>query len=373
MPTSSRPAPARGASSASLDALETTVQTRRVQTRAQVCIHKPWEAAREKIAQALIESTDASLSKRGDRIDDCCAYPQVAVTSKGKPALVLQCCKDQLCPRCQQHRGNEAARKIAGYVRQMNAPRLITLTLKHRKQPLKAELDRLHAAFRELRKQPIWHHKVKKGVYAIETTKNLQTARWHVHVHIICDGEYFDQKQLSNVWKKITGDSHVVHIEAVHDRDKAARYVATYVAKPANVEAWSHDAIREYAVALHGRRLLHTFGGLHGVAIDEREKDGGGDITEHLCSVQRVADAAMKGFEMASHALDIMQRMGPTWARACGLRPLPMNSPAVPIAEWESDLIVQVCRQLAAGDPWTVTPAASKAAAAPVLPSLFKQ
>ena len=54
------------------------------------------------------------------------------------------------------------------------------------------------------------------------------------HIHIVYEGDYLPQHELSEVWADITGDSYVVDIRGTPNgmsRDRAANYVTKYITK----------------------------------------------------------------------------------------------------------------------------------------------
>lgn len=318
-------------------------------------LHSRWAKVRDHVIDALALSGDTDLDKRAARLEECCSHPQIHVDQHGKPMLCLQSCRDRLCPRCQCDRGRAATLRITALCQTMNAPRFITLTLKHRNASLLQELDRAADAFRILRRDPVWRRHVSGGVYAIQVTKNPQTSRWHVHFHMLVDGSFFPQKLLSDLWLKCTGDSPVVDIQSVADRAATAKYISSYVTKPNALDSWDHASICQYATAMHGRRTLHTFGTMHGRPVDPPAEATERKSADSLGSIARFQRFADRGHERAGHALEVLSRMGPTWRAAVGRPPLLFNAPAEPVLDWEIALVVNVGRELQQTDEATWT------------------
>lgn len=343
-----------GHTSSSLEALETNESARWAETRGQAALHAKWSAERAFIISALLGGKNRRLWKRASKIEQCCAFPGVGKDCKNRPILFLHRCKDRMCSRCQCQRGRVATEKISSKVRGMNAARFMTLTLKHRQASLSGELVRLASAFKSLRKEPLWKERVVSGVYAIEVTRNAQTALWHVHLHVIVDGGFIAQPQLSALWLKATGDSAIVDIRAVHDRNRTAKYIAAYVSKPSEVKGWPDSAVREYAEALHGRRMVHTFGKLHGESIDPGEKDVENKGVKEICSLHRLRVRASLGNVDAERACEILARCGNMWRMSMGLSPLPSSTPTVVVEDWEMAFAMQVATKI--GDEPGVLP-----------------
>lgn len=260
-------------------------------------------------------------------MEECCSAPLLAFRQDGKPLLVLNHCRDRLCPRCQCDRARRAAGRIEACVKDMDSPRFVTLTLRHvRTESLAAMIDRLHTAFRVLRKNPRWKRRVRGGVWSVEVTL-ADDESWHAHLHLICDGEYYSQAELSLDWECASKGSRIVDIRAVHSRGSIARYISVYVAKAPGIADWKPEKIREWATAMHGRRLIHTFGIAHGVPVD-------GDETptlpiEPICATGMLCHAAEKGSTRAIEAIRLLRRCGPNFAALAGCGP----GPAVPIME----------------------------------------
>jgi hypothetical protein len=233
------------------------------QTTEQHRLHAEFAPARLKICAALWGDGGSDLRRRAWRLDACCAFPVVIAKGTGEGAVSLGACRDRVCPRCALQRGREVAAKLAERVRGWNTCRFVTLTLKGTQDGLADTLSSLAAAFRRLRKDPIWTEAVRGGVYSIEITRGAAGDHWHAHLHVLTDGLYLDQGRLSDAWERASRGSRVVDIRAVHDRGAYAHYIAAYIAKPTGLSGWAPEHIAEFARATHGRRMIHGFGVHH--------------------------------------------------------------------------------------------------------------
>ena len=304
----------------SLDPLETTVQSLEVQTAAQHKLHSRFTDARLRNWQALSNSHNNDLAKRADRMAGCCRFPRAIVLGNGRPGLSLNRCRDRCCPRCGTHRGRELALKIAHLTRQMDSPRLITLTIASKPgEGLRELLDHLRASFRRIRKLPLWRSKVKGGVYTVEVTRNEQTGAWHPHVHIVADGSYWDQASISSAWEEASEGSKIVDVRKINNATQTAKYVADYVAKPYAHGSWDADAICEWAEAMHRQRLSHTFGSLHGVKVEETDETDEVRAADDLGSTLWIKTSANKGNRIAERMVELVRAWGPTWRGAFGI------------------------------------------------------
>lgn len=255
----------------SLEPLETSVRKLREQTGPQLKLHARWFKERERIIDALEDDKEKTFERRVNRLQGCCAVPEIRKGSDGLPAVRFNSCRDRLCPRCQRSRGLAIRERVLSVVQTFNAPRFATLTLAHREESLDSMRRRAADAFRLLRQQPEWRERVKSGVWVIEVTLNAASGKWHLHVHLLIDGTFFPQALLSKVWHRVTGDSMICDIRAVPDRAKAVAYMADYVAKPVELSIWDPERIREFASAMHGVRMVHTFGKAHKATVEAAE------------------------------------------------------------------------------------------------------
>lgn len=229
----------------------------------------------------------------------------------------------------------------------MNAPRQVELTLRHKLASLDAEIRRLWSGFRALRKTAFWKSVVSGGIGVLEVTINEKTRLWHPHLHLIVDGEFIPQAKLSAEWKKATGDSEIVYVQAVHDRARASKYVSKYLAKSINPTALESREIREYATALHGKRLVFTFGKCAKIKIDPAQVAEKSVGSVHLLLLQRLVDAAARGFRHAEKSLALLAGSCRSMALALGRIETVAETGYVALTESESLLVVKTCEAIA--------------------------
>ena len=187
--------------------------------------------------------------------------------SASQPAKVKVCsdtCRDRWCRACQRDRSRIIASNLRRRLEGLEV-KMITLTLKHRDQALRHQVDRLIEHFRTLRRNPLWKKAIEGGVAFIEVKYNPATDLWHPHVHILCTGTWIKQSDLADTWYAITGDSFNVDIRLVRDLDRVAYYVVKYASKPIATVLYRHPRrLREAIIALQGRHLCMTFGTFRG-------------------------------------------------------------------------------------------------------------
>lgn len=290
-------------------------------TRAQRALHARHWKERERLIRVLLEAPIEQLQRRALRLDGCCQRPQLHEHADGVVSLALRCCRDRLCPRCQRQRGLELATRVRALIHGMNAPRFVTLTLRHRSESLRENHDRLQESFRKLRREPVWTRTVVGGLHVTEITRNEATGRWHTHLHLVVDGSFIPQKQLSDAWRRCTEDSEIVDVRAVHDRKSVASYIAEYVAKPQALHTWEANSILEFAAHMHGRRMIATFGKCHAVNVDPKPEPEIPRCAKYIGDVVSMVDRARDGCRLARKACEIIEKLGPIWQMSLGIHP----------------------------------------------------
>jgi hypothetical protein len=210
-------------------------------------------------------------------------------------------------------------------------------------------LDRLYKAFRELRKSKAWMAHVVGGIGTLEVTLSKADDCWHAHLHLLIDGAYWHQPAIKAEWLRVTGDSEIVYIEPVHDRNKAAKYVSTYIGKPAEVFGWESGRLCEYATAMAGRRLVLTFGTLYKAIRATDDCETKATLCEPLASVPALLRACQRGCVYGVEARRLLGKCGGLQARAAGFeRPDPgAKSEALAPHEWQA---LTICLKRVAGD-----------------------
>ena len=299
-----------------------------------------------RVQACLSAADDDTLQTRAERISRCGMAPMFVATPEGKLSTAPGLCRDRMCPTCQQRRARSTAAKVSALTATMDSPRFMTFTLRHAERPLFLTIAALSASFRVLRATKEWRRHVEGGVYAVEITRNAETGLWHAHVHVICSGTFWAQADMSRVWLRVTGDSKIVDVRAVHSRSAAANYIAKYVAKPSDAAHWPPAAVCEYADAMHGKRLIHTFGKSYAVEVDDESPDVQKRVVEPLCTANHVLHAARKGDAYGLLARELISRAGGFAAKLVDPCNTPKTSVPVPLQDWEWVRLITCLREL---------------------------
>lgn len=82
-----------------------------------------------------------------------------------------------------------------------------------------------------------------------------------LHYHILYYGPFIQQKELSRIWKEITKDSYIVHIEKVTTLDEALKEVLKYATKlNGNLFNGDHKLLTLIAKGLYRVRRILVYG-----------------------------------------------------------------------------------------------------------------
>ena len=136
-------------------------------------------------------------------------------------------CKSYSCPVCGKKKVMDLMARLKDV--NLNNYRFFTLTLvnKYSQDDTKKNLERVAYCFNRLNTQ------LKKD----KRFKNLQYFRvteigknGNVHVHGLWN-KYIDQKELSKMWFKITGDSYRAPVEKIKSKEDAVAYLYKYLSK----------------------------------------------------------------------------------------------------------------------------------------------
>lgn len=244
----------------------------------------------------------------------CCVAPTCHVKAGKLPSLTLGACRDRLCPFCQASRAKRLRVRLTAIMAKMNTARLITLTTRDDTRPLGVRIDELYAAFRRLRGSKAWKRHVIGGVFVLEITRNTEKGTWHPHLHCIVDGTYFDKKVLASAWNVASRGAKIVDVRMVYDKASQARYLASYLSASLKADDWTEQEVCGYAVGIHGRRMVGTFGTAHTVRVDEQPKpEQAPRDADRRVSVTELRGWIDAGSEEAQRAARALSKLGGAW------------------------------------------------------------
>lgn len=184
-------------------------------------------------------------------------------------------CRDRLCVPCGTERARNVREQLLRELK-LREWRFVTLTTRHNHLSLSEQIDLIYQRFSNLRRRNWWKQHAKGGAAFLEVKVSEHDRLWHVHLHLLVEGSFMPQKELSHEWYAVTGDSHIVDVRTDADPARLAAYLTKYVTKPADSSIFAvKDRLDEMIVALKGRRLMLTFGTWRGVRLDPKEPPAG--------------------------------------------------------------------------------------------------
>jgi hypothetical protein len=206
-------------------------------------------------------STGMESSKLVKHYDDCCTGAAMYHNSEtGQLKVISGACNLRFCPICARKRAFKVSRDIADWLANYDSPRFLTLTQKHSKDSLKYQIDRFQANWRKFYRSFEFKAHIEQAIWALQVTFNHKTKTWNPHIHILYKGEFWEKREIIRLWKRITGDSFIVDIESVNDREKAVDYISRYVGRPCSLKDIPESKYSELYWGTKGRRLFGQVG-----------------------------------------------------------------------------------------------------------------
>lgn len=267
--------------------------------------HYNWAEKRKRVREAIATTTTSRNALAS--FDNCgsdCAIEWSEVKQKHR---VIGCyCHNRHCEPCMRAKSALITQNLRDQMKKSEKKqhRFITLTLRHSDAPLKDQIKRLYSCYKSLRGRPEWKSSQKGGAATLEVKWIPKTSKWHPHLHIISQGNYLNTYWLSQTWKDITGDSHVVDIRLISADKDVAYYVGKYVTKGTNQEVWDDPTVAaEWVKSVKGVRMCATFGTWRGFKLLARAKEVKGEWT-HVASLASMVRRAQAG---EVHALELLR------------------------------------------------------------------
>lgn len=163
-------------------------------------------------------------------------------------------CKDKTCIFCRKRLYGQTISRYKQVMTGNRSLRFLTLTIVNRDRLLKSDIDKIRYYWKRLYSLKAIKSRIKGGLYVIEITNKGKG--WHIHLHLIVEGDYIPQSYLSNQWHRITGDSRIVYISSVKNHFNCFRYISGYLLKSPIVG----DSGQILSMVLSSVRIINSFG-----------------------------------------------------------------------------------------------------------------
>jgi hypothetical protein len=306
--------------------------------------HNHWDE-RISIIQALSAGYHKSEQSQARKMSACGETARLYLDPKTDSVRTLiHRCKNRICPWCTNHRTAKAAKQILRIMSTMASPRSIVLTARSTSDPLPQQISAMRTAFKRLRTDKRWRALVHGGVYCVEVTWNARASTWHPHLHLIVDGNYFPQPLLSALWSKASGGSDIVWIKRADNRLSAAMELAAYIGKPPKVKEMNPAALRAYASATRGIRMLQTFGNCRSQKAEDSDEPFVPPPDSGTISVNRIRFLATKGQPQAQALSSFLPVRFPIFRRFFKAEQEAERSPPCPL---DADRIAELNQTIA--------------------------
>jgi hypothetical protein len=275
--------------------------------------------------------------EQADSLKKCNANVSVLVCGSGHSfrKIVDHRCHLPICADCQETKSlRELARNLPKFLQLLkDNPHLIlafmTLTLRSdKKRGLRGGCKQIKRSFAKLRGRKVWKNCIG-GVGRIENTFNRMNG-WHPHIHcLLLLEKYLVQKDLSDTWHDITGDSMIVDIRQVYDLKAGLVECIKYPFKLSDVRSFSREQFKEI-FELKGERLGVSFGECYGLDIeDDIEETLENEYTDFVeeTKILEIGDAC----PICQSKLDLIDFSADGYAKFLGSTPVSPHSRGKPI------------------------------------------
>ncbi|MCK5565507.1 MAG: protein rep [Planctomycetes bacterium] len=232
--------------------------------------------------EAYALQTGKNQQRRLDAFDTC-RHRAWFVRHKdtGDLRVAAKSCKLRWCPLCSKKRSWFLVEQIKPWAQSVSRLKFFTLTLKHSDAPLHDQINNLYKFFQKYRKLKYLSDNIRGGVWFFQIKKSEKSGQWHPHLHCLIESNYMDREKLSQLWQRTTLGSMVVDIRKAGDSARITEYVGRYSARPSTLAELDLPGRVEVIEALHGRRLMGTWGTAKAITLTMKKPDDA-DKWEHV-------------------------------------------------------------------------------------------
>lgn len=255
--------------------------------------HGGWLHLRQKMRRAM---EAAALSpKTVRRFDDCGRHSHLYVSpSTGKHSIRGDFCKCRTCAPCAAARSRLISSNLIDFLGDRTT-RFLTLTIKHHNAPLPQLLTRIWRSFKLLRTEAGWKENVDGYAAFLEVKWSERSKWWHVHLHVLLEGKWWDAREISRLWHACTGDSFIIDIQAKGTNASRAYYASKYASKPFDPAGIpSFERLTEAVQCLHRRKLWQVGGTWKSLRLLAKP-DATVTDWQHVCSLNQLFNDARSG------------------------------------------------------------------------------
>jgi hypothetical protein len=238
---------------------------------------------RTAVKKDIIARLNRISRKDGLRMKQCCSVFKATTcgqhTVKCYPTFR---CKKLICPDCASERAVRLSKQTEAKIAEVmktTSGRLCFQTLTIKNTPtFEAGLMKLKKAYTQFKRKKAFKEHIKGYFGAFEHTYNSKTKDFHVHLHlIVLRGKFWNQSDISDTWREVTGDSFIVDIREIKDIHKGVKEVAKYIVKSTDLMKMPDEKFREVVEMKKGTRMFISGGCFYNVKLDDADDGDGAD------------------------------------------------------------------------------------------------
>jgi hypothetical protein len=223
----------------------------------------------------IVARLERVSAEDGLRLKNCCSAFRVLTcgehTLRSYPIFR---CKKLFCPDCAAERATRLGSQTEAKIREVmktTKGRLCFLTLTTKNAAtLDGGLVKLKKSFANFKRKKVWKAHIKGYFGAFEYTFNPKTNDFHVHLHlIVLRGKFWNQSDISDAWRDVTGDSFIVDIREIKNTHKGVKEVCKYPMKPADLMTMPDEKFLEVVRMKKGTRMFVSGGCFYNVKLDD--------------------------------------------------------------------------------------------------------
>ncbi len=232
-----------------------------------------------------------------DKLTKCCSvFHSITCGQHTIKSYPTYRCKKMFCPDCASERAARLSRqtemKIAE-VMKTTPGRLCFLTLTARNSAtVEGGLKNVKRSFAAFKRKKAFKAHIKGYVGGFEYTYNPKTNDYHVHLHlIVLRGKFWNQSDISDTWREVTGDSFIVDIREVKDVHKGVKELCKYIVKSTDLMKMPDEKFREVTEIRRGTRMFISGGCFYNVKFDDLDDaDDGADVFSQFADLKEGDD-----------------------------------------------------------------------------------
>lgn len=176
----------------------------------------------------------------------------------GHSFKVLMDCGDRTCPVCRRKWFGRHFKPLLRCMETWKRRATLTLTLKNVPDQLftRKFVGKLRKCLSKLLHRKYFKQRISGGFYVVQATNKGKG--WHLHLHVVFEGDFIDQETISKAWREITKDSYIVWVKNLVSSERALAYLLSdFQGGAPRIRPQDQE---QYNLVFKGSRLVQGFG-----------------------------------------------------------------------------------------------------------------